>query len=222
VWDGLYLNGYVTPPDVIPESEIDIYVQDALDELEFITGPVTSPYGSLRASLGYPEPWKINYVEIGNEDQLGGAEVSYVAYRFAAFYKAISAKYPNITIIASTGDTEAQLGNSATDFHEYSRPDLFVSQFGYWDNVVDKDHLTLIGEYAVIQGNKPTVVPVDWSGDEKMITYPSWVGAVSEAIFSFGAERNSYGIIGMSYAPGFQNLNSYEWAVSHFHLDTNL
>jgi hypothetical protein len=61
----VYLNGYNnTNPDVIPESEIEIYVQDALNELEFIMGGVHTKYGALRASLGYPNPWKINYVEV--------------------------------------------------------------------------------------------------------------------------------------------------------------
>ena len=61
----MYLNGYNnTNPDVIPESEIETYVQDALNELEFVMGSVHTNYGALRASLGYPEPWKIKYVEV--------------------------------------------------------------------------------------------------------------------------------------------------------------
>ena len=200
---------------MVPESEIGLYVQDTLNELEFIMGPVSSPFGKLRASLGYPKPWKINYVEVGNEDHLGDASTSYSAYRFAAFYNAISAKYPHITIISSTGDTTAQMGKSATDYHQYARPDIFASEFGYWDNIANREHQTIIGEYAVIQRNiDPIGTPVDWSGVEKMLPWPTWVGAVAEAVFSLGAERNGYGIIGASYAPGFQNLNSYEWAVS--------
>jgi alpha-N-arabinofuranosidase len=182
-----------------------------MDELEFIMGPVTSPFGALRASLGYPEPWTIKYVEIGNEDNLGGSDASYIAYRFKAYYDAISAKYPDIIIISSTGDTSVQMGNSATDFHEYTRPDQFVSQFGYWDNLANREHLTLIGEYANIQWNLPYITGVDWSAPK--LPFPMWVGAVAETVFSLGAERNGYGIIGMSYAPGFQNVNSWEWSV---------
>lgn len=59
VWSGLYLDG-----TIIPESELQPYVQDALDELEFIMGDTSTSYGALRASLGYPSPWKINYVEV--------------------------------------------------------------------------------------------------------------------------------------------------------------
>jgi alpha-L-arabinofuranosidase len=183
-----------------------------MDELEFITGPVTSPFGKLRASLGYPKPWKIRYVEIGNEDNLGDQYVSYAAYRFAAFYDAIHAKYPDIICISSTGDTLVQRDSTATDYHQYARPDQFAGEFGYFDNIANKQHLTLIGEYAVIQKNL-NGSGVDWSGAEPRLAYPTWVGAVSEAVFSLGAERNGYGIIGASYAPGFQNLNDWQWAV---------
>lgn len=59
------MNGYNNVnPDEISEAEIGIYVQDALDELEFIMGDVKTKYGALRAALGYPQPWKINYVEV--------------------------------------------------------------------------------------------------------------------------------------------------------------
>jgi len=207
----MYLNGYVEPTNVISESEIGIYVNDTMDELEFIMGPTNTHFGALRASLGYPEPWVIKYVEIGNEDALGGGESSYIAYRFKAFYDAIHAKYPDIVIIASSGDTLAEVGTSATDFHEYTRPDDFVSQFGYWDNIANRSHLTLIGEYANVQFNDPVLVSTNWSAPK--IDFPIWAGAVSESVFSLGAERNAYGIIGLSYAPGFQNMNSYEWTV---------
>jgi len=59
VWAGLYLDG-----TIMSQSALQPYVQDTLDELEFITGATSTPYGALRASLGYPNPWKINYVEV--------------------------------------------------------------------------------------------------------------------------------------------------------------
>ena len=189
-------------------------IEDTMNELEFIMGSVDTPMGAWRASLGYPEPWKINYVEIGNEDNLSGAETSYIDYRFPAFYDAISAKYPDIIIISSTGDTLAQLGSSATDYHEYARPDYYASQFGFFDGIANRSHLTLLGEYANIQGNNGQIESANFS--EPQLPFGIWVGSVGEAIYTLGAERNSYGIIGASYAPGFQNMNSYEWAVSFF------
>jgi alpha-N-arabinofuranosidase len=210
VWSGMYLD----PSNIgtiVSEADLAPYVELAMNELEFILGPVTSTYGSIRASLGYPEPWKLNYVEIGNEDNLWDGETSYVAYRFNAFFSAIHAKYPWITVISSTGDLEATGAGSATDYHIYTRPDDFVSLFGYWDNA-PRTNKVLVGEYANIQGNVfGEIVGTNWSAPR--IDWPMWVGAVSEAVWSLGIERNGDNMIGMSYAPGFQNLNNYEWSV---------
>lgn len=144
-----------------------------MNELEFVTGPVTSTYGALRASLGYPEPWKINFVEIGNEDNLNDGDASYIAYRFAAFADAIAAVYPNITVVSSIGTFQAVNNGSATDFHQYTRPDIFVSEFDLWDNRAESEHLTFIGEYATIEPNVfPVGTDVDWSILRPL--YPTW------------------------------------------------
>jgi alpha-N-arabinofuranosidase len=203
-------NHTLSPSELIP------WVQSALDEIEFIIGPPSSTHGALRSSLGYPEPWELKYVEIGNEDDLNDGAQSYSTYRFSMFYNAISAAYPELTIISSTGDYTAVGGGntshpSSMDYHTYTRPDYFVSQFGHFDNA-SREYKSLIGEYACIQGNVyDQIVGVDW--DAPKLQWTLWVGSVSEAIFSLGAERNGDAVIGMSYAPGFQNLNSYEWAV---------
>lgn len=130
VWAGFYLNG-----PVISQDELQPYIDDALNELEFITGNTDTQYGALRASLGYPEPWRIRYVEVGNEDNLGGGGESYEAYRFQAFKDAINAKYPDIFVFASTTDYQfAETEDAGEDYHEYSRPDKFVSEFGMFDD----------------------------------------------------------------------------------------
>ena len=91
VWSGLYLDG-----TVVPENKIGVYVQAALDELEFLMGDTSTTWGSRRASLGYPQPFEIHFVEVGNEDSLSGGAPTYSAYRFNAFYHAISKAYPNM------------------------------------------------------------------------------------------------------------------------------
>jgi alpha-N-arabinofuranosidase len=168
VWSGMYLD----PSNIgtiVSEADLAPYVELAMNELEFILGPVTSTYGSIRASLGYPEPWKLNYVEIGNEDNLWDGETSYVAYRFNAFFSAIHAKYPWITVISSTGDLEATGAGSATDYHIYTRPDDFVSLFGYWDNA-PRTNKVLVGEYANIQGNVfGEIVGTNWSAPRRIL-----------------------------------------------------
>jgi alpha-N-arabinofuranosidase len=119
-----------------------------------------------------------------------------------------------MVLISSTGDLTAVAGHSATDYHEYNRPNLYATQFNMLDNA-DRSHPILLGEYATIQPNMPNASdPVDWSGVEPRLSYPIWVGAVGEAIYTLGAERNGDIVIGASYAPGFQNLNDAQWTVS--------
>ncbi|KAA8568268.1 hypothetical protein EYC84_008647 [Monilinia fructicola] len=193
VWSGLYLNGYETPANV----------------LEFLLGDTSTKYGALRASLGYPEPWKINYVEVGNEDNLGGGEDTYIAYRWPMFYNAIHAKYPDILIISSAQDllSVGAPHTSGTDFHQYLRPDDFAVQFDLFDNA-NRSYPILLGEYAVIQPNA-NGAPVDWNAEK--LDFGTWIGAVGEAIYLLGMERNGDIVLGASYAPGFQNINSFQW-----------
>lgn len=81
VWSGEYLDG-----TIVAEADLAPYVQDALDELEFLMGDASTTYGAQRIALGYPEPFDIKFVEVGNEDNLNGGEDSYIAYRFKMFY----------------------------------------------------------------------------------------------------------------------------------------
>jgi len=178
-----------------------------MDELEFLMGSPSTINGGFRASLGNPNPWKINYVEIGNEDNLNNGQTSYSAYRFSAFYDAVKAKYPDVTIIASTSGMSLP-GNAGQDYHVYNRPDLLANQFDYFDHF-SRSHKTLIGEYANIEQDTKGDPGVDWNAARQ--TFPWWAGAVSEAVFTIGAERNSDVIIGASYAPLLCNLNSHQW-----------
>ncbi len=97
VYAGYSLRGdYVKPgPDLVP------YIQDALDEIEYVIGPVTSKWGAQRAKDGHPKPFPLTYVEIGNEDFFDKSG-SYDG-RFAQFYDAIKAKYPQLKLISSVG-----------------------------------------------------------------------------------------------------------------------
>jgi alpha-N-arabinofuranosidase len=196
--------------EVLTEAELAPYVQNVLDELEFILGDTNTHNGALRASLGYPEPWALKYVEIGNEDNLWGGEPSYDAYRWNLFFDAIHEKWPDLTLISSTQDQSVAGPGSAWDYHIYTRPDDFVAKFDYWDHVA-RNHSILQGEYANIQGNIEGGGGTNWSAPR--IPWPIWVGAVSESIWTLGIERNGDVMIGASYAPGFQNLNDYQWQV---------
>lgn len=202
VYAGLALNG-----DVVPEADLDFYVQDALNEIEFLTGSVDTEYGALRAKVGHPEPWTIRYVEVGNEDMLSNGLPTYKSYRFSAFYKAITAKYPDIQVLASTIDMTIP-GTAGGDYHLYDTPDNFVSKFDMFDDFT-REHPILLGEIAAtspLNGQD-----IDWS-DTHFSLYPWWIGSVAEAVFLIGAERNADKIIGATYAPFLMNLDSYQWS----------
>lgn len=137
VWAGFALNG-----DAIPESELGPYIQDALDELEFLTGSVDTKFGALRAKVGHPEPWKVKYVEVGNEDNLNGGLESYTSYRFQMFRDAIKEKYPDMLILASTIDMTLP-GKAGGDYHLYDIPDNFVSRFNFFDQFSPENPILL-------------------------------------------------------------------------------
>ena len=145
MWSGLALDGGITPA-----SQLPYYVQDALDELEFLMGDVTSKWGKIRASLGYPKPWSIKYVEVGNEDWLAGRPAgweSYKNYRFPAFLNAINKKYPDIKVISSG----AIFNNytipypAAGDYHPYLTPNELVDKFNQFDPLT-RQNQTLLGK----------------------------------------------------------------------------
>ncbi|KAI7507169.1 putative vacuolar segregation protein [Hortaea werneckii] len=211
VWAGLWLDG-----EIVLEDDLQVYVQSALDELEFLMGDASTEWGSYRESLGYG-PFEIGFVEIGNEDSLNDGAPSYAAYRFQAFHDAIRNAYPDITIIASYFDVKGSTppDNAAGDFHQYAAPQLMSSEFGFFDNYTS-EHPVVIGEYAV------TYYP---DGDTTRVGQgnfaPYWQGSVAEAIFLLGAERNSDKIIGSAYAPSFQNLNRWEWIPDLIEFDAN-
>ena len=138
---GLYLDG-----STVSQGALQPYIDDFLDELEFLTGDAaTTEYGALRASLGYPEPWQINFVEVGNEDNLNGGSSSYTAYRFSMFYDAIKAKYPNMTVIASYEIADLP-GDAAQDYHTYNKPNNMINDFAKFDRY-NRDHKVIVGAF---------------------------------------------------------------------------
>ncbi|KAK4550251.1 hypothetical protein LTR36_003218 [Oleoguttula mirabilis] len=206
VWSGLWLNG-----TTVPEDELQTYVNSALDEIEFCMGDASTTWGAKREALGYG-PFQINFVEVGNEDSLNGGAPTYSAYRFNAFFDAITAAYPNMTIIGSFYDIDGATPpfNASGDFHEYALPVQMSSQFNLFDNYTSA-HPLLLGEYAVIGYDEAGFNAPTWTVGSPRAFFPFWYGSVAEAIYLLGAERNSDKIIGASYAPTFQNLNSWEW-----------
>lgn len=175
----------------VPMGELAEYVQDALDAIEYANGPVTSQWGSQRARNGHAKPFNLQYMEIGNEN--GGP-----AYheRYARFYDAIKAKYPDMKLVANVwGGTPTNRPAEIVDEHYYSNPNFFIQNANKYDSYSRTGPKVYVGEYAVTehcgQGNL--------------------MGAIGEAAFMTGMERNSDVVIMSSYAPLFANVNYKKW-----------
>lgn len=203
VWAGFSLNsGGETP---ITGPALEPYIDDVMRELEYILGDTATQYGALRASHGQAEPFPLTFVEIGNEDNLGGGDASYPE-RFMAFYDRIHAAYPALTLITSTAELQS-LPNPRPagiwmDFHTYTEPDKLVANFTQFDNV-DRAFPYFVGEYAAID---------DAAGER--LPFPNMQVAVAEAAYAIGLERNSDVVKMAAYAPLLQHLNDYQWTVS--------
>jgi alpha-L-arabinofuranosidase len=172
----------------IPMDQMGQWVQDALDAIEYANGPADSIWGGLRAKNGHPEPFRLRYMEIGNEN--GGP-----AYqeRYPLFYDAIKARYPQMTLIAD--EPTRRRPADIVDEHYYNNPEFFMQQADRYDTYDRKGPKIYVGEYAVTQD----------CGQGNLR------GAIGEAAFMTGMERNADIVVMASYAPLFANVNYKRW-----------
>ncbi len=176
-----------------PGAELEPYVQSALDEIEYATGGTDTKWGAERAADGHPQPFHITYVEIGNEDWFDTSG-SYDA-RYAQFYKAIKAKYPDLQLIAT-----APIKNMTPDVldeHYYLRATDFFHDATHYDKTDRNGPKIFVGEWATREGT-PT---------------PNMGAALGDAAWMTGIERNSDIIVMASYAPLLVNVspNAMQW-----------
>ncbi|MGD1062241.1 MAG: alpha-L-arabinofuranosidase C-terminal domain-containing protein [Terracidiphilus sp.] len=179
---------------VDPGPALEPYVQDALDEIEYVSGGADTKWGAERVKDGHPAPFPLHYIEVGNEDQFDHSH-SYDG-RFAQFYHAIKQRYPNLQIIATTpvkGVTPDVL-----DEHFYMSAQQSFSEAHHYDAADRKGPKIFVGEWATREGD-PT---------------PNLEAALADAAWLTGLERNSDLIIMASYAPLFVNVNpgGMQWA----------
>lgn len=167
----------------VPLNEMGEWVQDAVDLVEYARGPADSKWGAMRAAAGHPAPFKLNYLEIGNEN--GGPD--YEA-RYALIYNALKAKYPDINLIANDwGGVPKNMPVDYRDEHFYTDPVAMKVNADRYDSYDRKGSKVYVGEYAVTQG----------CGEGNL------VAAVAEAACMTGLERNSDIVKMSSYAPLF-------------------
>jgi len=204
VYAGYSLKGaYAKPgPDLAP------HVQDALDEIEYVTGAATSQWGSLRARAGHPAPFKLTYVEIGNEDFFDRSG-SY-DQRFAQFHAAIKARYPDLQIISTVGfeHPESQRVRSVTpdvvDEHYYRTVDAFLKAArGQYDTYNRKGPKIFVGEWGAYE------TPFEpWNPRSRgEAPTPNMRAAIGDAAWMTEMERNSDLVIMHCYAPLLVNVN---------------
>jgi alpha-L-arabinofuranosidase len=180
--------GYSLKGDHInPGPALTPFVQDALDEIEFATGDTSTKWGAVRAKLGHPAPFPIKYVEIGNEDWFDRSD-SYEG-RYAQFYKAIKAKYPQLELIATA--PLKRMKPDVLDDHYYKRADEFFADVKHYDSADRNGPKIFVGEWATREGSPTTTMGA----------------ALGDAAWMTGMERNSDLIVMASYAPLFVNVN---------------
>ena len=172
---------------VNPGPDLEPYVQDALDEIEYVTGSNDTKWGATRAKDGHPQPFKLMYVEVGNEDQFDRSG-SYDG-RYAQFYKAIKSKYPDLQIIATTPVKSTR--PDVIDDHYYRRATEFFHDTTHYDKADRSGPKIFVGEWATREGS-PT---------------PNFGAALGDAAWMTGMERNSDLIVMSCYAPLFVNVN---------------
>jgi alpha-L-arabinofuranosidase len=172
---------------VDPGPALEPYVQDALDEIEYVTGGPETKWGAERVKDGHPAPFPLQYVEVGNEDQFDRSG-SYDG-RFTQFYRAIKQKYPNLQIIAT--DPVKTIKPDVLDEHFYMSAEKSYSDTHHYDSYDRNGPKIFVGEWATREGD-PT---------------PNLQAALADAAWLTGLERNSDLIIMSCYAPLFVNVN---------------
>ena len=179
-----------------PQGEaLQEYIQDALDAIEYCNGPVESKWGALRAQAGHPEPFGLKFMEIGNEN--GG---TLYQKNYALFYKAIKEKYPQMHLVCDVWNGNDSLLAQAeiVDEHYYNTPEFFMTQAHKYDSYDRSGRKVYVGEYAVTRN----------------VGKGNLHGALGEAAFMTGMERNGDVVAMASYAPLFVNKDWYEWPVN--------
>lgn len=187
----------------VPVDELQPYIQDALDLIEFANGDTSTKWGALRAEMGHPAPFNLKLIAIGNE-QWGPEYPEHLA----PFVTAIRKAYPDIRIVGSSGpDSEGEqfdylwpemkkLGADLVDEHFYRPEKWFLAQGNRYDNYDRKGPKVFAGEYACHGKGKK------WN---------HFNAALLEAAFMTGLERNADVVHMATYAPLFAHVEGWQW-----------
>jgi len=194
---------------VNPGPDLEPFVKEALEEIEYVAGDAKTPWGARRAKDGHPAPFKLTYVEIGNEDWFDKSK-SYDA-RFTQLYDAIKARYPRLKLISSIGNDQSENARvhsrkpDMTDEHYYRAADDFIRTSPEYARKYDRNGSEIfVGEWAAHED--PKIKPWD-AGARRQPPTPSMKAAIGDAAFMAAIERNSDLIKMQCYAPLLVNVN---------------
>ena len=202
--------------EVVDMADMDEWVQDALDLIEWANGDVTTKWGAVRAAAGHPAPFNLKYLGIGNEEKI----TPEFAERFKYMYKKVTEKHPEIIIIGTAGpgshagnpDYEnawklaEEIGLPIIDEHYYDPRQMFIDSRQYsGDFYKDKKCKVYLGEYSVQD-----------RGHGQM---NQWGDALAEAIYLMDVERNADKVVMTSYAPLFAYKHNTNWNPNMIYFD---
>lgn len=201
--------------ELVPLDQLDPYLQDALDLIEFANGVASSPWGAKRAEMGHPKPFGLKFLGVGNE-QWGPQYIE----RYAAFARVLKAKHPEVQLVASAGPRPEdelfhylwprlrELGADIVDEHCYARPDWFLNNATRYDRYDRTGPKVFMGEYAA--QSVQTVSPDNRN---------NWECALAEAAYLTGLERNADVVRLSAYAPLFGHEDRWQWRPNLIWLD---
>ncbi|WP_455673822.1 alpha-L-arabinofuranosidase C-terminal domain-containing protein [Phocaeicola sp.] len=188
----------------IPMEEMDQYVQDVLDLIEYANGDAKKTvWGKKRAEAGHPKPFNLKYIGIGNEDLI----TDVFEERFTMIFNAVKAKYPEVTVIGTVGpfyegtdyeegwELATKLGIPMVDEHYYNTPGWFINNQDFYDRYDRNKAKVYLGEYAAHLPGRPNNIET----------------ALAEALYLTAVERNADVVTMTSYAPLLAKDNRTQW-----------
>ena len=187
----------------VPMDQLDPYIQDCLDLIEFANGDVNTTWGKKRAEMGHPEPFNMKYIGVGNEQW----DTLYYK-RLTPFVKAIRAKYPDIKIVGTSGpDSEGKMFElgwqdmkkqkaDLVDEHFYRPESWFLNSGLRYESYDRKGPKVFAGEYACHGKGKK------WNHYE---------ASILEAAFMTDMERNADVVYMTAYAPLLAHVDGWQW-----------
>ncbi|MCA9237933.1 MAG: hypothetical protein KDA44_20815 [Planctomycetales bacterium] len=191
--------GFNEPYQCVPIGELQPWIDDALDLIEFANGPVDSEWGALRAEMGHPEPFNLQFICLGNEEH----DTPELHERFPHFVKAVREAHPEIKIIGTSGLGDGvplyplmrQQRVYSSDEHYYESPEWYVQHQDRFDSFPRGGPLVFVGEYA-----------------SRGIQLQN---AVAEAAYLTGIERNGDLVDMACYAPLFAHVDHTQWTAAN-------